>query len=157
MAEVAEERPTDCYAMYSRSAKPGFALLTLFTVWLTGTIELRTEIATESLLAEIRSNAPADCQWGAEEINQDVEEAYGIRIDMMHNYPPPTGSAAASPDAPATTVRALIPPAAGPQPARTCQTDRCAEPPAGPRPGALGKRRSGLASLFLGRPTSAPK
>ena len=116
MAEVAE-RLIDCYTMYSRSAKPGFALLTLFTVWLTGTIELRTEIATESLLAEIRSNAPADCQWSAEEINQDVEEAYGIRIDMMHNYPPPTGSAAASPDAPATTVRALIPPAAGPQPA----------------------------------------
>ena len=100
MAEVAE-RPTDCYAMYSRSAKPGFALLTLFTVWVTGTIELRTEIAMESLLAEIRSNAPADCQWSEEEINQDIEEAYGKRIDMMHNYPPPTGSAAAtgSPDA----------------------------------------------------------
>ena len=75
----------------------------------------------ESLLAEIRSNAPADCQWGAEEINQDVEEAYGTRIDMMHNYPPPTGSAAASPDAPATTVRALIPlpgPETSPAPAR---------------------------------------
>jgi hypothetical protein len=32
MAEVAE-RPIDCYAMYTRSAKPGFALLTLITVW----------------------------------------------------------------------------------------------------------------------------
>ena len=122
MAEVAEERPIDCYTMYSRSAKPGFALLTLFTVWSTGTIELQDEfaIATDSLLAEIRSNAPAD--WSAEEINQDVEEVYGIRIDMMRHLYPATGAAGAADasgggDAPATTVRALIPPAAGPQPA----------------------------------------
>ena len=125
MAEVAEERPIDCYTMYSRSAKPGFALLTLFTVWLTGTIELRTEIATESLLAEIRSNAPAD--WSAEEINQDVEEVYGIRIDMMRHLYPATGAAGAADasgggDATTLTVCALTPPirrpATSPAPAR---------------------------------------
>ena len=37
MAEVAEERPSDCYAMYTRSAKQGFAVWTLLTVWLAGT------------------------------------------------------------------------------------------------------------------------
>ena len=161
MAEVAEERPIDCYTMYSRSAKPGFALLTLFTVWSTGTIELQDEfaIATDSLLAEIRSNAPAD--WSAEEINQDVEEVYGIRIDMMRHLYPATGAAGAADasgggDAPATTVRALIPPIRRPrnQP-RTCQTDRCAEPPAGPRPGALALSASGRDSppcFWAGRP-----
>ena len=37
MAELAEERPMDCYAMYTRSAKQGFAVWTLLTVWLAGT------------------------------------------------------------------------------------------------------------------------
>ena len=159
MAEVAEERPIDCYTMYSRSAKPGFALLTLFTVWSTGTIELQDEfaIATDSLLAEIRSNAPAD--WSAEEINQDVEEVYGIRIDMMRHLYPATGAAGAADasgggDAPATTVRALIPPrrrpATSPAPARQTAA------PSHPRVrGPVHSRQSGRDSppcFWAGRP-----
>ena len=51
MAEVAEERPKDCYAMYTRSAKQGFAVWTLLTVWLAGTTTrtVEFEIATDAV------------------------------------------------------------------------------------------------------------
>ena len=107
MAEVAEERPSDCYAMYTRSAKQGFAVWTLLTVWLAGTTtrSVEFEIATNAVLAAIRSNAPA--HWSEEEINQDIEEVYDIRIDMMHKYPLRPDPAAGQ-DATTPTVRPPI-------------------------------------------------
>ncbi len=60
-AEVAE-RPIDCYAMYTRSAKPGFALLTLITVWsLTRITELHGEfeIATDPVGRDTEQRAGA--------------------------------------------------------------------------------------------------
>jgi hypothetical protein len=42
--------------------------------------------------------APAD--WSAEDTNQDIEEVYGRRIDMVDQYPaPPATGPAASPEA----------------------------------------------------------
>ena len=156
MAEVAEERPKDCYAMITRSAKQGFAVWTLLTVWLAGTTtrSVEFEIATNAVLAAIRSNAPA--HWSEEEINQDIEEVYDIRIDMMHKYPL-RPDPAAGPDATTPTVRPLINrPRPCPHPPRTGLPHRPLRRAASPRPGALG-RRSGLASSRLGRPTSTPK
>ncbi len=78
----AAERPIRCYAVYTRSERAGFAVLTLYTVWSSGTTERRTEveIATDPRLAEL--------------LRSDNEEAYGAEFDMMRGYPPTTGSAA---------------------------------------------------------------
>jgi hypothetical protein len=78
------------------------------------------------VLAAIRSNAPA--HWSEEEINQDIEEVYDIRIDMMHKYPL-RPDPAAGPDATTPTVRPPTSPRrARTRPAQVFRTDHCAEP-----------------------------
>jgi hypothetical protein len=71
---------------------------------------------------------PRPADWSEEDTKQDIEEVYGIRIDMMDQYPLCPGPAA-SPDATMPTVprRPPVPPA-GAQPPRTFHTDHCAEP-----------------------------
>jgi hypothetical protein len=95
LAEAAE-RPSRCYAVCTPSEREGFAVRTLYTVRSTGTSVRRAEveIATDPWLAEL--------------LRSRGEEAYGVEFDMMHHYPPTTGSAAGS----ARTVRPLSPPPA---------------------------------------------
>ena len=90
----AAERPTACYAVCTRSEREGCAVLTLHTVRSTGTTEGRTEVEidTDPWLAELLRSS-------------NLEEAYGVQFDLMHNYPPTPGSAARSP----RTVRPLSP------------------------------------------------
>ena len=96
MPAEAAERPSRCYAVCTPSEREGFAVRTLYTVRSTRTTVSRAEveIATDPWLAEL--------------LRSRGEEAYGVEFDMMHHYPPTTGSAAGS----ARTVRPRSPPPA---------------------------------------------